>query len=143
MSTTLQDTFTLRTEIAVPHQVLADLLITFLEGPPTWCLKARLLPEDLQVTPREDRETTMEYFARNVALGGSLTLFEDIDDTGNPEETQPQRLLGAALSAALGTFLQSPHGQRKLRYGTEDLDIDWPEADSIVQLAVFGEVIYG
>lgn len=86
-----------------------------------------------------------EFIARNVALGGSLTFYEDVDESGDDATLVAHCLTREKLLAGIGKALiagaivtledeAEPDGV--------DVDADGPGADVILQYALLGEVRY-
>lgn len=125
------ETFEIKVEstIRVTTEDIDDIMCAALEGGITyWCYKADVVGEYLG-----------EYANEQIARGGSLILY-DCECGDKYELTRDMLLKGIALAIEEEYFKE---------YGWvcgDELDtcgVDAEVADVIVQLALFGEVIYG
>lgn len=158
-------------DVPVPLKVsayqLAAILITTIESGysrawvPKWRLRSCEHPDafdpivdgapadrpwvDDVVIQRTEGEVWDEFVARNVALGGTLTIYEDADESGDDATLVAHCLTREKLLAGIGKALiagaivtledeAEPNGV--------DVDADGPGADVILQYALLGEVRY-
>ena len=156
--------------VKVSRQFLADIIITAIEGGfgSSWfpvvrlidkhgvelhlheaMRKSKLVMEDVIVLKDKDHPDWVwnEFMAQNVAHGGSLTWFEDADESGIPEDYVPHRLDREKLLKGLGAVLTKyPHLASSMGTdddGGEEYDLDAIGADAVIQLALLDEVRYG
>ena len=115
--------------LIVTNEDIDDIMCTALEGGINyWCYKAEVVGEYLG-----------EYGHEQIARGGTLELY-DMEDDAVYELTCKKLLNGIKLAVEHGYY--NDYGW----YGGTCLDtcnVDACVADTIVQLAIFGEVIYG
>jgi hypothetical protein len=138
--------------VKVSPYTLASIIITAIEGGINyWCSKGRLHTEaeddegthhlDTVVTERHPDEVYNEFLARNVALGGTFTLYEydEVVDSEKPHTLSLQNLLHGFVR-----FIEEGRARGTLDDdGTMDFDLDAGDADVIIQYALFGELVYG
>lgn len=119
-------------EVAVTDEDIDDIMVSALESGITyWCRRAEVIGE------RKGEGWGHEQIAR----GGGLML-RDTEDDEKYELNREKFLNGLKL------YLRNPRysDMLEIKDGEIHLDtcyIDANEADSIIQLAVFGEIIYG
>lgn len=111
-----------------------------------WCKRVELQDSDIKAIEWDStQEVWNEYIARNVAMGGTLTFFEDgetddVDDT--PHTLTREKLLGAfGKIFQLGLFMNRI--EEVLPTGETTFDLDGPMCDVLIQLALFDEIVYG
>jgi hypothetical protein len=131
---------------------LVCTIINAIEGGPYgidyWCELVELTATDVKVIEWDAvAEVWNEYIARNVALGGSLTFYEMADaddsrkDAPTPHVLTREKLLKAyAMIFEQGLFRDRFQGITES--GEANIDGDAPMADSLIQLALFGECRY-
>ena len=123
--------FTVRPEIVVnlTEQDIDDIMVSALEGGINyWCREAEVL---------EDKRCA-EWGHEQIARGGILTL-QDAEGTDKWELTREKFLSGFKLWLENGGDKYGAVSGGKVDTG----EIDAECADSIVQYALFGEVVYG
>lgn len=145
--------------VKVGRDVLEDLIVNAIEGGVHgiygWSPKQRLRipsegfepPVDGVVVDRQPGEHWHEYIARNVVAGGTLTIYENAQDNRDEEAYVPHHLtrekLLAGFAAWIAGWSQQVERDFDAETGLTEFDIDAPAADVIIQLALFGEVVYG
>ena len=119
----------IKTTLTVTDEDIDDIMCTALEGGITyWCNKAKVVGEYLG-----------EYGHEQIARGGKLLLYDMIEDE-EYELTLADLLNGIKFAAEKGYYEN---------YGWVDgseldtCNVDAEVADVIVQMALFGEVVYG
>jgi hypothetical protein len=104
-------------------------------------------PVDGVVVDRKENEHWHEYIARNVVAGGTLTIYEDAHDNRDEDTYVPHHLTREKLLDGLGRFLGEFSASGGAEFdkdtGLTEYDFDAPDCDLIIQLALFGEVVYG
>lgn len=160
MSPTTQDDvhpFEVLVPVKLSAEDLIDVLVGAIEGGmmSSWCPVIRLHEEgeedeglprpqdpDVVVTSRRDpaSEVWNEYLARNVAEGGSITLYEYGEEM-DWSPTWRKELVPHRLDS--GKLLEGVRKYAELRKGLDLEQMDGVEADMIMQYAVLGEVRYG
>ncbi|MDA8261219.1 MAG: hypothetical protein M0Z47_00150 [Actinomycetota bacterium] len=124
-STTDQNSWAIRIDLNIPAQDIADMLTTALEGGIEYWGRAEM--------PKNTR-TKRRYLSDALGLDRHpLVIVESID-----EGPEPRHILDKdALIQGLTKYIA--------RYGwPANLgDLDAEQADIIVQLSIFGEVVYG
>lgn len=120
---------TIKAEIKVTQEDIDDIMSAALEGGICyWCCKAEVVGEYLG-----------EYASEQISRGGTLKLYDSEDDEVY-ELTREKLFEGIKKAYAGGYFAEYEWCDGK------ELDccqIDAEVADAIVQLALFGDVIYG
>ena len=121
--TTTNQNYTLRVQHTVPHEVLENIIICAVEGGSNyWAEFTEYDPTDGQVSvrvrDREEPSTTVHLIKPKAIMHGLQILMEEMPN-----------------SIAAKNVLMEITGD----YGHVDAD----DADAILQLSVFGEVIYG
>jgi hypothetical protein len=146
---------------------LADIFVTAVEGGfGTWFPKQRLrhpkfgsydpkkdfgpkggLKEDIVVVEQGEDEHWHSFLGRNVVMGGTLTYYEDEDESGIEKDYTAHTLDRNGLIKGLAASLVNPNFSKYIRGAEEngcvDIDIDAWHADYIIQYALLGEVKYG
>jgi hypothetical protein len=164
---TKAELFEVPATVKVSKQFLIDTIINAIEGRfGSWFPVQRLaatkadlgeeleetfeksgLPFDTVVATEKPDEVWNEYIARNVVEGGTLTYFEDADETGDPADFKVHRLTREKLLAGLGMVLTKwPHLASPM--GTDDdggmgYDLDAIGADAVIQCALLNDLVYG
>lgn len=121
--------FTIRPQIAVSltRKDIDDIMVAALEGGITyWCSKAEVLEE----------KRCSEWGHKQIARGGVLIL-HDTESTDKWELTLEKFLDGVKLFLELGTYVQIDDGKFDI------CAFDSTDADQIIQLALFGKLVYG
>ena len=121
--TTIDQNYALRIQHTVPHEVLENIIICAVEGGSNyWAEFTKYDPTDGQVSvrvrDREEPSTTVHLIKPKAIMHGLQILMEEMPN-----------------SIAAKNVLMEITGD----YGHVDAD----DADAILQLSVFGEVIYG
>ena len=118
----------LELKICITTQDIDDIMCTALDGGITgWCRAAKPVGRRLG-----------EYAHEQIARGGSLMLY-DAESNDKWELTLEKFLRGLARAIEDGASVTI-----NAEDGTIDVsDVDASVADSIVQLALFGEVVFG
>lgn len=127
----MENKFNIEVEIklSVTEEDIDDIMCTALEGGITyWCNKAKVVGEYLG-----------EYGHEQIARGGTLELY-DMEDDAVYELTREKLLNGIKLAVEHGYY--NDYGWYAGHY-LDTCNVDAYVADTIVQLAIFGEVIYG
>ena len=145
-----------RVVVRVNEYFLSSIISTVLEGgvSNSWFPVVRLVEDsesdirprppqfDGVATERYEGETWNEYISRNVALGGTLTVYEDADEDG--ENMTPHTLTREKLIEGLSRFLQRGRSRASTADdGTFEYDLDADDADIIIQYALLGDIVYG
>lgn len=120
--------FTIRPqiEIKLTQQDIDDIMVTALEGGINyWCRKAEVVGEYLG-----------EYASEQISHGGTLIL-HDAESPDKWELTLEKFLNGVKLYFEEGCHVHVEDGR------IDPCDVDANDADCIVQLALFEEVVFG
>lgn len=123
-----EKTFMVRPEIEVALTVedIDDIMCAALEGGICyWCGRAEVVGDYLG-----------EYASEQIARGGSL-LLHDAESADAWELNREKFLNGVKLYFEQGCHVQVEDNR------IDTCDIDSNDADCIVQLAIFGEVVFG
>lgn len=120
---------TIERKIKVTQQDIDDIMVTALEGGINyWCRKAKVVGEYLG-----------EYASEQISRGGTLILYDAEDD--NEYALDLEKLL-CGLQKAINDYWFEDYDW----YNGKALDtcnIDADVADTIIQLSIFDDVIYG
>jgi hypothetical protein len=115
-------------DIAVTDEDIDDIMVSALEGGITyWADEARVMGDYLGV-----------YASEQISRGGTLLIHDS-------EEEETYALNREKFLRGLKMFLELTPHPICFKYGTTTIDccnIDANDADSIIQLALFGEVVY-
>lgn len=115
--------------INISKEDIDDIMCTALEGGITyWCRKAKVIGEYLG-----------EFASEQISRGGSLVLYP-YDDNKAYVLTMQSLLNGMEKAMKEGILID--YGWWSLD-GIDTCNIDADVADAIIQLALFGEIIYG
>ena len=121
--------FTVRAEVEVnlTQQDIDDIMVAALEGGICyWCRKAEVVGECLG-----------EYASDQISRGGSLIL-HDAESSDKWELTLDKFLKG------VGLYIKEGSGVMVEDFKLVDIGcIDGPDADCIIQYALFGELVFG
>lgn len=115
-------------EVNITSQDIDDIMVCALEGGINyWCRKAKVNGKYLG-----------EYASDQISRGGTLTLY-DAESSDKWELTLGKFLNGMklAIEQGFGAWVNPADGSIDVG------DIDTDAADAIVQLALFGEVVFG
>ena len=119
----------IKTTLKVTEEDIDDIMCTALEGGITyWCNKSKVVGEYLG-----------EYGHEQIARGGKLIIYDMVEDD-KYTLTRQDLLEGIKLAIEEGYYKE--YGW----FNGHELDtcnIDAEVADVIVQMALFGEVVYG
>jgi hypothetical protein len=117
-------------KVTLSDSDIADILVTAFEGGINyWCGKVKMLKTSV---PDEVWEANEKIIASDfIGLGGTLKLFDAED------EDETWELNAEKLKAGIEMYF-SENG-----VDTDMGDIDAEAADSIIQYALFGELVYG
>ena len=126
----MEDYFvTVDRKIKVTQQDIDDIMVTALEGGITyWCNKATVVGEYLG-----------EYASEQISRGGTLILYDAEDDN---EYTLDLEKILCGIQQAIDDHWFESYGW----YEGEEIDpcnIDADVADTIIQLAIFNDIIFG
>ena len=139
-------TIEFRTKVNVSDRDISDILCTALyDSIDYWCAKLEI--EGVEKTDVEDVESKEDVCAEHLVNGGALIFYEDEDETGEnliPHRVKLEDFLRGLVQwleeyAMTAPPLEDMNGGLYLDTGM----IDSNDADSIVQLAVFGKLVYG
>ncbi len=120
--------FTIRPqiEVSMTQQDIDDIMVTALEGGINyWCRKAKVVGEYLG-----------ECASEQISRGGTLVLY-DAESSDKWELTLEKFLNGVKLYFEQGCHVQVEDN------AIDTCDIDAGDADCIIQLAIFEEVVFG
>ena len=120
--------FTVRAQIEVnlSQQDIDDIMVTALEGGINyWCRRAKVVGEHLGAAASDQ-----------ISRGGSLILY-DAESSDKWELTLEKFLNGVKLYFEQGCHVQVEDN------AIDTCDIDAGDADCIIQLAIFEEVVFG
>ena len=118
----------IRKTVVVSNQDIDDIMCTALEGGITyWCNKVKVIGEYLG-----------EWAHEQISRGGVLMVHPD-DEA--PRELTKEKLLGG-IKQAIEAGVYSEYEWYDAN-GIDTCNIDASVADCIVQLALFGEIVYG
>lgn len=113
------------------------------------CKKAGLPAADTIIGPYDPKEWDRvwnSYLAWNVSQGGTVTIFEDDEETGEPLDFTPHVLtrdkLLQGLSMVLTKYPHLAHPEPQSD-GTMEYDLDAIGADAVIQCAILGDLVYG
>lgn len=113
-------------EVELTQQDIDDIMCAALEGGICyWCRKAEVVGDYLG-----------EYASEQISRGGSL-LLHDAESAETWELNREKFLKGVKLYFEQGCHVQVEDGR------IDTCDVDANDADCIVQLAIFGEVVFG
>ena len=138
-------TIEFRTKVNVSERDISDILCTaFYDSIDYWCPKLEV--EAVEKTDVEDLESKEDVCAEHLVNGGTLIFYEDEDETG--ENLIPHRVKLEDFLRGLVQWLEDYAVAPPVDGITGNLYldtgmIDSNDADSIVQLAVFGKLVYG
>ena len=116
--------------IKITTEDIDDIMCAALEGGINyWCGNAKVVGEYLG-----------EYASEQIARGGSLILTDFEDEEEQYELTRPKLLNGIKLAADEGYYTEYDwiNGNE-----LDTCQIDADVADAIIQLALFGDIVYG
>ena len=117
------------TKLTITQEDIDDIVCTALEGGITyWCCKAKVVGEYLG-----------EYASEQISCGGTLELYDSEEDEVY-ELTFDKLLNGIKTAYADGYYSNYGWCDGKT---IDTCQVDADVADTIVQLALFNEVIYG
>lgn len=123
-------TTVIETTVEVPDSRINDLLCSAFEGGSTyWCAKARLAKGN-------DWPAEIEYCHELPMAGRYVKL-----TTHNPEDDPKPHLIGRERCAAALQLMAANHPKHFADLLNEDDDAD--TGDAFLQLAAFGEVVFG
>lgn len=115
-------------EVNITSQDIDDIMVCALEGGINyWCRQAKVVGKYLG-----------EYASDQISRGGTLILY-DAESSDKWELTLGKFLNGMKLAVEQGVGLGFNPADGSIDTG----DIDADAADAIVQLALFGEVVFG
>lgn len=115
-------------EVNITSQDIDDIMVCALEGGVNyWCRKAKVVGKYLG-----------EYAHEQISRGGSLVLY-DAESSDKWELTLDKFLNGVKLALEQGVGF----GVNPADGSIDTCEIDSLAADCIVQLALFGEVVFG
>lgn len=115
-------------EVNFTSQDIDDIMVCALEGGINyWCRQAKVVGKYLG-----------EYASDQISRGGTLILY-DAESSDKWELTLGKFLNGMKLAVEQGVGLSFNPADGSIDTG----DIDADAADAIVQLALFGEVVFG
>ena len=115
--------------VNVTEEDIDDIMCSALEGGTTyWCYKAKVVGDYLG-----------EYASEQISRGGALKLYDS--ENGDIHDLTLEKLLNGIKLAINGNY----YADYEWCYGDklDTCQVDAEVADCIVQLALFGEVVYG
>ena len=115
--------------VNVTEEDIDDIMCSALEGGITyWCYKAKVVGDYLG-----------EYASEQISRGGALKLYDS--ENGDIHDLTLEKLLNGIKLAINGNY----YADYEWCYGDklDTCQVDAEVADCIVQLALFGEVVYG
>lgn len=125
----MEYTIRVEREIKVTQQDIDDIITTALEGGITyWCCKAEVVGDYLG-----------EYASEQISHEGTLRLYDS-------EEDKVYELTLAKFMSGVGKAIKGNYFSDYGWYDGNSIDtcnVDANVADVIIQLALFGEVVYG
>lgn len=121
-------TFTIKRNITITNQDIDDIMCTALEGGINyWCSKAKVIGKYLG-----------EYASEQISRGGVLMLYPEGEP---PCDLTKEKLLNGIQQAINNDWYIDYHWYDA--NGIDTCNIDADVADAIIQLALFGEMVYG
>lgn len=113
---------TFKTEVTISADVIENIIVSSLEGASSyWCGLDNTAPEWIN----EPEDLPSSQFATQLILEGKTIKLYDIEDTSEEWQLDISKLLGG-ISKAI----------------REGYDIE-SDVDEVLQLALFGELVYG
>lgn len=122
----IESTYTIQPtiDVCITSQAIDDIMGTALDSITYWCCRAKVVGKYLG-----------EYASDQISRGGTLVLY-DAESSDKWELTLDKFLNGVKLAMEQGDI--SLESVRQSNY-----DIDGTAADTIIQYALFGEVVFG
>lgn len=121
-------TLTIKKNITITNQDIDDIMCTALEGGINyWCSKAKVVGNYLG-----------EYASEQISRGGVLMLYPD----GEPPYDLTKEKLLNGIQQAINNDWYTDYGWYDAN-GIDTCNVDTDVADAIIQLALFGEMVYG
>jgi hypothetical protein len=118
----------------VSEQDVIDLIVTAVEGGINyWCPAIKI-----KVGVCSDFTTRSERLADVILKGSTLLLAVDEDETGNEEDFHWHELDKAKLQVGFDKFFARAHDKVRLDPGDWDVEV----ADGIIQMSIFGDIVY-
>ena len=123
--------------VALSEEDVTDLMVTAIEGGISYWSCLDNTGEEFKNAPKD--ESVSETCARILLNGGSIKLIDEEDDNAEYELTLEKLMDGIKLYVANGYDTYDVFGGKEPDMWMCDAEC----ADAIVQLAVFGELVYG
>ncbi len=140
----MENKITLSLDMTITRENVSDILCTALYGGVWyWCPKVHVVGE-----VDSDKECYEDKLADHLFNGGTIDFYEDEEETGDEDDFIPRPLNLESLVKGIKRFIEEyssclPVTRSGGRLELECGEIDANDADTIIQLACLGDVIYG
>jgi len=137
----LAGTVTLTKDVRITEEDIDNIFETAVNGAISyWC-------PDIQMLNKTDE---MNGFGKHLNAGGEVLVYEDVEESMNADTWEKHRIILDDVLLGIGKYINGEYSYSldivENDNGVLVLDcymIDADVADAILQLSVFGEIVYG